>query len=340
MDVLIVLGAGASRDLGEGEPMPLMPDWSNALCEALDHAEPNLASGCRLEPEMDGPTFETNLGLLLRWQSLRYLEERFAGLGGPSVNEVREPVIEARRNTDRRLRTIMEVINSSLYDQFGQRRISNRRTAAAYGQLLKELGDSSLVVATTNYDRAAESGLRQSGRKTNTGFSGMPEMTPSLSPRGMVDERDAATPVLHLHGAVGWYEREGVVSDHYADLPYNPTLGAPVVLLPDPEKDRTSNAHVQELWDEFDHALEIADLILVIGHSLHDPALVDALNTAVSAETPVIVSYLDDQDESRIDELVPDAFVLKMRFGPQIDKSAPIASLIENFRSQASVPKG
>jgi hypothetical protein len=312
--------------------MPLMPDWSNALCEALDDAESDLASGCKLEPGMDGPTFETNLGLILRWQAFRHLEERFEGLGGPNIGHVRQAITEARRNTDRRLGTVMEVINSSLYDQFGQRRVGNQLTSAAYGQLLKELGDSSLIVATTNYDRAAESGLKQAGRNTNTGFSSMPEMTPSLSPQGMVDKRDAAIPVLHLHGAVGWYERQGVVSDHYADRPYNPTLGTPVVLYPDPEKDPTSNAHVQELWEEFDRAIEIADLILVIGHSLHDPALVDALSIAVTAGTPVIVSYLDDQDESRIDELVPDAFVVQMRFGPKIESSTSISSLIKKYR--------
>lgn len=332
MNVLIVLGAGASRDLGSGRPMPLMPDWSNALCEALDEAERDLASACRLEPGMDGPTFETNLGLLLRWQAFRHLEERFEGLGGPAVGHVKQAIPEARRNTDLRLKTIMEVINSSLYHQFGQRRVDTKHTSAAYGQLLRELGDSSLIIATTNYDRAAESGLRQAGRKTNTGFSGMPEMTPSLSPQGMVEGRDTAIPVLHLHGAVGWYERDGVVSDHYADRPYNPTLGTPVVLYPDPEKDPTSNAHVQELWDEFERAVEVADLILVIGHSLHDPALVDALGAAGAAGTPVIVSYLDDKDESRIDELLFDALVVQMRFGPKIASSTPIASLIKKHR--------
>lgn len=334
MNLLLVLGAGASRNLGLNQPMPLMPDWSNALCEELDRAEEGLAAACRLERDMDGPTFEKNLGLLLRWQSVRHLEERFAGLGGNYPGGGMGGVMEARANTARRMATIMEVINSTLYEQFGQRRIDYDLASAAYSQVLEEVGDSNLIVATTNYDRAAESALRQAGRQTNTGFSGMPEMTPTLSPTGMVDSRDAAIPVIHLHGAVGWYEREGVVSDHYGDLPYNPSLGSPVVLYPDPDKDPTSDAVVQQLWDEFHRAVEIADLILVIGHSLHDPALVEALNSRSTRGTRVVVSYLNEGDGEQIDLQLPDARVVQMRFGPSIESSTSIEDLVLKHAGQ------
>jgi hypothetical protein len=223
---------------------------------------------------------------------------------------------------------VMEVINSTLYDQFGQRRIDYDRASAAYSQVLDEAENCGLIVATTNYDRAAESALRQAGRKTNTGFDGMPEMTPALNPSGMVAGLQTAIPVIHLHGAVGWYEREGVVSDHYGDRPFNPTLGSPVVLYPDPDKDPTSDAVVQQLWDEFGKAIEIADLVLVVGHSLHDPALVDALRSALTASTQVVVTYLDDADEAQIDRMLPNARVVKMEFGPQIQSSTPIKDLI------------
>ena len=228
----------------------------------------------------------------------------------------------------------MEVINSTLYEQFGQLQIDYDLAAAAYSQILAETNECRLIVATTNYDRAAESALYMAGRTTNTGFAGKPHMTPALDPSGMLDDLTAEIPVIHLHGAVGWYEAEGVVSDHYGDRPYNPTLGTPVVLYPDPDKDPTSDALVQQLWDQFDKAIEIADLILVIGHSLHDPALVEALHSAVADGTRVVVSYLGDESGEQIDRQLPDARVVQMQFGPTIESSTSIRDLIEKHAGQ------
>ncbi|HET9198378.1 MAG TPA: SIR2 family protein [Solirubrobacterales bacterium] len=334
MNLLLVLGAGASRNLGKQKPMPLMPDWSNALCEALDRAEKGLADACGLEPGIDGPTFEKNLGLLLRWQGVRHLEQRFEGLGGPQPGGVLGSVREARANTQRRMETVMKVINSTLYDQFGQLRIDYDLAVTAYSQILAETEGSQLVIATTNYDRAAESALRMAGHSTNTGFSGKPHMTPALDPSGMMDNLEAEIPVIHLHGAVGWYELEGIVSDHYGDRPYNPTLGSPVVLYPDPEKDPTSDALVQQLWDQFAAAIELSDLILVIGHSLHDPALVGALSSAIADGTRVIVSYLDDEGGELIDRQLPNAHVVQMRFGPTIESTTAIRDLVSKHAGQ------
>lgn len=86
MRLVLVAGAGASRELGESGPLPLMADWSNALCEALDSKERDLAAAVHLKSGMSGPEFEQALGLLLRWEQMRYLEHRFEGLGGPTPN--------------------------------------------------------------------------------------------------------------------------------------------------------------------------------------------------------------------------------------------------------------
>lgn len=314
--------------------MPLMPDWSNALCEALDQAENGLAAACGLGPGMDGPSFERHLGLLLRWQGVRHLEKRFEGLGGAQPGGVLHGVREARANTQRRMETVMEVINSTLYEQFGQLQIDYDLATAAYSQILEETEGCQLVIATTNYDRAAESALRMVGRTTNTGFAGKPHMTPALDPSGMMESLEAEIPVIHLHGAVGWYELEGVVSDHYGDRPYNPTLGSPVVLYPDPDKDPTSDALVQQLWDQFARALEISDLILVIGHSLHDPALVEALRSAMANGTRVVVSYLNDGEGEEVDLQLPDARVVQMRFGPNIESSRSFQELVTKHAGQ------
>ena len=228
----------------------------------------------------------------------------------------------------------MRVINSTLYEQFGQLQIDYDLAAAAYSQVLAETDECRLVVATTNYDRVAESALRMAGRNTNTGFAGKPHMTPALDPSEMMDDLAAEIPVIHLHGAVGWYELEGVVSDHYGDRPYNPTLGSPVVLYPDPDKDPTSDALVQQLWDQFARAIDISDLILVIGHSLHDPALVEALSSAMADGTRVVVSYLEAEDGEQVDRQLPNAHVVQMRFGPTIESGTAIRDLVRKHAGQ------
>jgi hypothetical protein len=219
---------------------------------------------------------------------------------------------------------IKRIINTTLYDHFGQNRIDDSKAVATYGRLLEQLDNPLLLLATTNYDRAAETAITGLGQEIDTGFRGRFPRTPTLSPSGMI-ETDK-TPIIHLHGAVGWYEREGAVEDHYADQPYNSSLGTPVVLYPDPEKDPTSDTFVDQLWAEFRAALDIADTVLVIGHSLHDPALTRAL-VATSHEKQVVISIFDSADEERVERLVPRALVTMMDFGPDLALS-PMARRI------------
>jgi len=319
MNLVLVTGAGASRNLGlADEVMPLMPDWSNQLCEALDAREAKLAASCHLKPGLSAEEFEENLGLLLRWAQVIDLHERFEGLGGPNPGEVWGQVQDARANTRRRVETVMEAINSTLYDQFGLRRVEDQKAKEAYNALLGSLGDAPMAVATTNYDRAGEVGLEELGVPVDTGFRGSHGRTPTLQPIGIVENRREKTPFLHLHGAVGWYEKAGDVFDLYADLPYNPSLGTPVVLYPDPEKDPTSDAVVSELWAEFRAALGQADRVFVIGHSLHDPALVRELSS-VAREKKVAVSHRSDAGADRITNLIPQAIPIQMDFGPSVE---------------------
>lgn len=329
MITLLVTGAGASRNLGDNALMPLMSNWSDALCEALDNHEPGLASSCGLQRGMEGVEFEENLGLLLRWQQVRHLEEIFQNLGGDQAGSHLQCVEEARHNSDARLRVVMETVNTTLYEQFGQRRVNDERARIAYRNLLNELREPELIVATTNYDRTAESALTSLGFEVDTGFRGRAPRTPTLEPTGIVAERGKKVPVLHLHGAVGWYERNGSVSDWYADQPYNPSLGTPVVLYPDPEKDPTSDALVSELWAEFDMALEVADSVLVIGHSLHDPALVRALKRTAKAKPVVISFFVKDSEKIRV--TVPRAMPLGLDFGPEIQMEQSIRAMLKRI---------
>lgn len=332
MTVLLITGAGASRNLGQdGDLMPLMPDWSDALCEALNDREPGLALACHLTPGMEGPQFEENLGLLLRWQQVRHLEERFQGLGGDAPGQFYQRVANARENSKKRLRMMMEAVNMTLYDQFAQHRVDDVRGKEAYGELLEEMGNPELVLATTNYDRAGESALAALGHEIDAGFRAQPLRTPVLEPSGLVSERGSKTPVIHLHGAVGWYEKDGSVVEHHPDQPYNSTLGTPVVLYPDPDKDPTSDAVVSELWLEFNKAIEIAESILVLGHSLNDPALVRALRGA-SESRPVVISYLGSGGEQTVRTRVPGAIPIEVEFGPQIEAGRTSHSVIRAFR--------
>jgi hypothetical protein len=265
---------------------------------------------------MSGAEFEQAVGLLLRWQQIRHLEERFAGLGGAPVGTQVEPVIQARQRTVERLQKIMQVIHQTLYDGFGQGRVDDRQASEAYDALLGHLDVSGLVVATTNYDRAGEAALTLLGRNVDTGFRTIPGRTPTLDVHELV-ARENVTPYLHLHGSVGWYERGGVVYDHAADQPFNPTLGTPVVLYPDPDKDPTNDAIVSDLWAELRSALRNADHVLVLGHSLHDPALVNAIQAA--APRKLAVTILTNDDADRVKERLPSAIPMQIDFGPELD---------------------
>lgn len=181
------------------------------------------------------------------------------------------------------------------------------------------------MLATTNYDRSCEAALSKLGKHPNAGFHTVDSETlERLEVSNLVKEaRDNnQTACLHLHGAVGWYLSDGVVYDHKASDPFNETLGSPVVLYPDPEKDPTSDAHVEALWDEFRKALTATDHVLVLGHSLNDRVLVKELRAANVDH--LAVSFYTDTDpgtqakeRARIEEQLPGAVQIGMDFGPE-----------------------
>ncbi len=302
-----------------------MTDWSDALCSALDAEEPGLAKACHLAPGMDGEEFEKNLGLLLRWNQVNWLEERFQDLGGSRAGSHTDQIPKARHQFRTRLEGVMRTVNLTLFEQFGQGKVDDDRAAQAYGALFSHFDDDRLIVATTNYDRSAEAGLEALGKNVDTGFRHRTSRTPTLEPAGLVADREDQTPVIHLHGAVGWYEQDGTVVDYYGDQPYREALGAPVVLYPDPDKDPTADALVSLLWLEFREALEEASSVLVIGHSLHDPALVRELNPIGSAK-PVLVGAYSEEDRQRHMELVPQAQPVVLDFGPELEGALELLS--------------
>jgi SIR2-like domain len=314
--------------------MPLMKDWSSALSEALDAHESGLARACHLAPDLDGPKFEENLGLLLQWDKVRGLEERFEQMSGDTIGSITGGVRGARKHQARRMTDVRRIINESLYQQFGHERLDDERAIAAYRQLMAGLGDPELVVATTNYDRAVETALHRLGRRVETGFRSVsPDRTPVLDPAGLVEDRGDGTPVIHLHGAVGWYEIDGIVKKHPANERFNPSLGTPVVLYPDPDKNPLIEPSVMQLWAEFRVALQKADRVLVIGHSLHDPALVNVL-AEIAEEKFVVATYVNDEGKAAIEAKLPGALSVQLEFGPKIKTKWPLKEVVRD------VPRG
>jgi hypothetical protein len=346
MRLVLVTGAGASRELGHAGQLPLMPDWAAELRRELNSRESGLADAIGLTAGMSGPDFEETLGALLRWRDLRALNERFRALGGPKAGQYFEQVVQAYDHEGQRLDSVLTGINETLFRLFGAGRIDDDAAVSAYAKLLKVVGHpNDLTVITTNYDPAAEIALLGLGRVPDTGFTRPPGRAPVLDPAGVVERSrgdDDAVAVLHLHGAVGWYEDDGVVHEQHQDQDYNATLGRPVVLYPDPDKDPTRDAVVQSLWHEFDVALEEATHVIVLGHSLHDRALVDKLMSASRhLEHMVVCLYrgLDDSVYQRSAERILDLFsgafvnVVPANFSPRGDDLVALESALAARRA-------
>jgi hypothetical protein len=296
--------------------MPLMGDWSATLCGALDERETGLAAACGLSPDSSGPEFEANLGMLLHWERAQQFADRFIGLGGPHPGGHTTLAQEAIDNARSRLAVMKEVLNQTLYAEFGLDQIDDERAHMAYGGLLSLLGDPELIVATTNYDKSAEIALAGLGHTVQMGFVPRAGRTPILQPLGMVRNQRTETVVIHLHGAVGWYERNGRIEEHYADQPYRAEQGTPVVLYPDPDKEPIGNGTVSVLWTEFRHAIAWADHILVLGHGLNDRALIREL--ARAGNTQIAVTYHTGwSTRPNVRASLPEAMALSCNFGPE-----------------------
>ena len=303
--------------------MPLMPDWAVSLADHLNLRLPNSADSLGLRGgALSGPAFEETLGLFLQWRQAHQLNRTFMSFGMPQVGESSAsnmPVPQWLTNNELRAQSVMEALHENLYANFGAQAVDEKKAKEAYGKLTEELGGKTVtkMCATTNYDPSLEVGLEQLGYKVHDGFSVVyPRATPRFDATdlGSWDRIRAETiPLFHLHGAVGWYRDDGgEITQHPPDQRYNPTLGAPVILPPDPKKDPLNDATVASVWREFTLALKGATHVLVLGHSLHDPALVQAL-TSVAESTHILVAGTEPTTED-----ISTAVAVRMEFGPEM----------------------
>lgn len=327
--LLFVTGAGASYHLGmNNEKMPLMRDWCANLIQRLNAGPwPGVPATLGLTTaDLDG--FEAHIGHFLAWQRSLATAGELIDLGAVAVTAAAgtDPV-RAWFNAARDVAAwIEQVIHESLFDQYSAERTSAVSATQAYRKLFSDCAvESSTAVAyvTTNYDVAGEQALIGLGRHPNWGeqpsfdAASRPIRVTGLS-AGWTEYQ---TPVLHLHGRVGWY-----IDDTDTLISVNPAgklqtgLGRPGLLLPDLDKDYGQLPAINDMWTEFELLLEQASHILVLGHSLHDRKLVDALT---STSRPIAVTALNQAENSdrvkereRIQALIPRAEVLYTNFAP------------------------
>lgn len=320
--LVLVVGAGVSRNLSaSSELMPLMADWNETLRQALTEQDSALAPMVGIHHGQSGPKFEKAIGDFLTWRRSIDLSAQFLSFGFQSQTPT--DTQGWRAQADFRAGQIVTALRQTLYDQFGMDRISTVAAKQAYEQLFDGLdlvNGGSLTIATTNYDPAVEIALAELERKPQIGAHDGPGGLTFLDPENLISSCRAGsgTPVLHLHGKVGWYTQEDAsVQIHSPQHAYNDSAGTPTVLWPDPEKNPTLEPGIRSLWEQFDSALGQATHILVIGHSMHDPFLLDRLRRAGSARRAVAVHPSEDGDAMKAK--FPEATMLEIDFGPQPD---------------------
>jgi hypothetical protein len=345
-NLVLVLGAGAGRDLGSnGQRMPLMEDWNNILRGALDDRYAGLSSLVGIRENQCGPDFEKALGSFLQWRSVLDLAGRFLplGFGDPTQCDTARWQDQA----EVRARMVDDVLNRTLYAEFGEERANRADAQAAYDALLGALTfnpNARIVVATTNYDPATELAFEElelppeNGEVTGRGGIRV------LSPEGLVGrcQQGHQRAVLHLHGKVGWYtQSDGSVEVHNHRERFNETAGVPTILWPNPakspENDPLTPPAIRVLWHEFRQALQQATHVLVIGHSLNDPTLVEAINASSARKAVSSLSSHDDTETLRLKHLIPTADIIFGSFGPYL-RSGKLVPFLGNLAAWSALP--
>jgi hypothetical protein len=312
--LVLITGAGASRDFGlGGQQLPVMTEWSDLLVRKLAESGLDFREVTGLKPKMSGPDFEQALGRFLRNADAFNRIENFApltyrympGPGSASEAQLNSWYGNAKAQLDR----IIAVIHGSLIDQFSSSKVWAEGAAVAYGELLELLHippKGGIVYATTNYDPLGELALNRLGRHPDAGeaepMAGI--QRGPLDVAGLLDGLPRHSPVLHLHGKVGWY-RQADGSVESRDVAQHDALhGVPLVMLPDPEKTYDSDGVLVLLWAQLEEALSKAKRVLVLGHSLNDALLVKALKDHIPHQWRLAITLLaNEQNEHNPSDL-------------------------------------
>jgi hypothetical protein len=345
IDWVLVTGAGASREFGvNGVKMPLMGDWSGALLKKLGQ-HVNYADATGLRHGMSGEEFEAQLGRFLRQveafgqiEPLLDASVRFGDFGpGTQIMSAHGVMGQWHKNTSFHLGQITEIIRESLYELFADPPIDTGAAAAAYGSLFGTLGIGAAtrwVYATTNYDTIGEQAIKDAGGLPDWGQppTVRNEGELPLHIPGLLNGIGRYVPVLHLHGRIGWFRRDGRTYGS-GITQYQRGLGVPVVMLPDPDKAYDQDDVIAAMWQQFEEALARAKHVFVLGHSLNDRHLVRALAQNVEPTSRIAVTVLADeaaltrQDpsavpvEAKVTNALQGAEIIPVHFGADADDS-------------------
>jgi hypothetical protein len=327
IDLVFITGAGASCEFGiGGKKLPLMSEWSDALVDKLFRANTSYQKATGLTKQLSGPKFEQTLGHFLRVvqafptiESILEPSRQFQTIGGLNNDSVLK---EWYSSTNFHLKAIVKLIHESLYESFGSNRIDYEGATRAYEALFAQLGigrTQRLVYATTNYDSIGEYALDQLGWLPDWGTPHNSQPNGGEQPlrvEGLLDGIPRYAPVLHLHGSIGWFQREDKAISN-GSTSYNEGDGIAMIMLPDPDKDYGSNPIIVSLWSEFQTALRRAKRILVLGHSLNDQALVAALRDNVDRQERIAIAVYDSGSGEPVDPLpasLESAVTIPLRF--------------------------
>lgn len=350
--ILIITGAGASTSLGAGgEPLAMMGDWAASLVDELKYA----ADLIGLTKNMRGDEFEAALGRFIAFsEALSSIAplNRF----GQFETVITEPEraltkVDATvwmQLAEQNVHKVRMALHRNLYEQFGQKRIDDDKAKRAYsklhGQIREAFADRDGPVffahVTTNFDHAIEAAIEQAEpgdypQRVRSGFgravAGRREpWAPNLLAYSSTGDDEA--PVVHLHGAIGWYFTEdgNEVFRRNTDDEIVPDF-TPALLLPDDKKDTNRfPAPLRQVWEQFTHILRNSTHVLVLGHSLHDKHLVEALSesgkpVAVVLYTPTSGEDTVEPDQARQEfmKFLPGAVLIPGRFGSE-EEGTPI----------------
>jgi len=322
IELVLITGAGASRAFAAQGEFPLMGDWAKAVLKKLTDkgASPGHRQLVNLDgangQSLSGPEFEARLGDFLRRAIAFDSVEPFI----KASNELSDQPQGIRNSYDQSGRLLIEQwfavtrqgvdavrewLNEVLYEIFGSPGVNTFTVPKAYDALLQALGVTQatpMVLATTNYDRVGETALAELGRLIDWGRTPQLQQSPNapLEVANLLGGLPRFTPVLHLHGRLGWFAKDGRLVDMQVDQ-YAPHWGTPIVMWPDDKKDAMAYSipAINELWTQFGLALSRARKVVVVGHSLHDPYLVEALQ---KVDTPrLAITLYNAEGPSAVD---------------------------------------
>lgn len=337
IELVLITGAGASRAFGVNKPMPLMGDWVADLVKRLAELGIGHVQASGLSADMDAERFEGQLGTFLRsvqaFDQIKPLLVPITQFAGSPSMFMNPDVLEQWHNTASfQLAQIVGVIHKSLYALFADAPIDERAAQRAYTALFGELGLSptaGVVYATTNYDTIGENTLAALGAIPDVGdiqTSPFNSNERSINVDGLLGGMPRFLPILHLHGRVGWFRRDAGAYSIPLVHAYSADFGIPIVMLPDLKKDYATDPVISTIWQQFIVALRRARRVLVLGHSLHDEALITALLEHVMPRERLAVSVLAPENPSqpasgdagsvasRVQEVFPGAAVIPLRF--------------------------